>query len=367
MENPDLTVAVNDPRRGLPSASGLERLRLCPGSWLAEQKMPEVSTPDAEMGTRLHKHMEDGTLPENAEEADACAWAADMVKKLDDDLLGDGEKSITTEARWWSGDTFSGQIDRVSECGTVAHVTDYKFGRIAVDPGTKNLQLAAYAMLLFANHVDVQTVYVDIVAPFVSREVPEVAEYTRDMFPELQKRIYAILERAQREDAPLRPSEKACRYCSAATSCPAAMQALTKASAIDVKQAWTLLTPAQRAEAYKLAQMARKWADKVESAVKLDLAAEVEIPGLALTEGRKMFSVEDAAGAFGALEDILTPQEFTGCCSVKISALDELVHAKLKAGNEKQRVADSKEYVRNALGPFGKVKVSAPSIKEVKA
>ena len=41
--------AVDDGREGKPSASGLDRLRLCPGSWAAEALMPpEVSSADAE-------------------------------------------------------------------------------------------------------------------------------------------------------------------------------------------------------------------------------------------------------------------------------------------------------------------------------
>ena len=57
-----LTVSkTEDVRGGKPSASGMQRLALCPGSWQAEAKCPpSEDSPDANMGTRLHKCMETG-------------------------------------------------------------------------------------------------------------------------------------------------------------------------------------------------------------------------------------------------------------------------------------------------------------------
>ena len=62
-----------DVREGRPSASGFERLVLCPGSWLAERacRVEEPESEAAAMGTRLHSHMEHGTLPEK-NTASAC-------------------------------------------------------------------------------------------------------------------------------------------------------------------------------------------------------------------------------------------------------------------------------------------------------
>ncbi len=368
--NTDLS-AVDDGREGKPSASGLERLRLCPGSWAAEALMPpEVSSADAEAGTRLHRHMELGSLPENAEESEACAWAADTVQALDEALLPLQESpgEILCEQRWWSeGRSFSGQLDRVRVCGSVAHVSDYKFGRLPVCDAVHNTQLAAQALLVFDNVPGVETVFADIVAPFVCRDLPEVARYERAMLPGLRRRLDGAIERAMLPDAPLRPSERACRYCRAATVCPAARGVLLGCSAQDVKGSWEVLSPEQRVEAYRLSRLAVRWAQRVEDAIRADLASDVMLPGLTLSSGRRSFVVEDAAGAFSALAETVSAEEFAGCCSVKISALDELVHAKLKAANEKQRVADSKEFVRSVLAPFGKVKVSAPGIKEVKS
>ncbi len=63
------TEIIEDERQGLPSASGMQRLFLCPGSWNAERKCPvDEESDDAALGTMLHVHMEQGTMPEDPED-----------------------------------------------------------------------------------------------------------------------------------------------------------------------------------------------------------------------------------------------------------------------------------------------------------
>lgn len=80
---------IRDERQGLPSASGMQRLFLCPGSWNAERKCPiDEESEDAAMGTILHAHMEQGTMPEDPEDAEAVAWCREMEKALCEKHLG---------------------------------------------------------------------------------------------------------------------------------------------------------------------------------------------------------------------------------------------------------------------------------------
>ena len=167
----------------------------------------------------------------------------------------------------------------------------------------------------------------------------------------------------------MKPSEKACRYCRAQSSCPAVKLALVQVTSGDLTAAWEEWSPEKRREAYDLAKLAKKWAASVESKVKADLRAEVEIPGLVLAPGKKAFTVTDAAAAFqilnGLFPDDITAQAFTACCKVGITDLDKLVHSVRKAADAGAKVAESKDWLRKTLAGCAEVKVSDGSVKEV--
>ena len=144
----------------------------------------------------------------------------------------------------------------------------------------------------------VDEVFVCILQPYASRKEPAVCRYTRESVEQARAFFRACIEQAQDEHAPLKPSEKACRYCRAQSSCPAVKLALVNVTSGDLTAAWEEWSPEKRREAYDLAKLAKKWAASVEAKVKADLKAELEIPGLCLTSGKKAFTVTDAAAAF---------------------------------------------------------------------
>ncbi len=371
------TEIIEDERQGLPSASGMQRLFLCPGSWNAERKCPiEEESEDAAMGTILHAHMEQGTTPEDPEDAEAVAWCREMEKALYEKHLGMKENWTDVpkvrEVRLFERDRlFSGKPDMVAVGVRKAFVVDYKFGRIPVSPAECNLQLSALAVLVMDMFKEgaADEVFVCILQPYASRKEPAVCRYTRESVEQARAFFRACIEQAQDEHAPLKPSEKACRYCRAQSSCPAVKLALVQVTSGDLTAAWEEWSPEKRREAYDLAKLAKRWATSVESKVKADLRAEVEIPGLALAPGKKAFTVTDAAAAFqilnGLFPDGITAQAFTGCCKVGITELDKLVHSVRKAADAGARVAESRDWLRKTLAGCAEVKVSDGSVKEV--
>ena len=371
------TEIIEDERQGLPSASGMQRLFLCPGSWNAERKCPiEEESEDAAMGTILHAHMEQGTTPEDPEDAEAVAWCREMEKALYEKHLGMKENWTDVpkvrEVRLFERDRlFSGKPDMVAVGVRKAFVVDYKFGRIPVSPAECNLQLSALAVLVMDMFKEgaADEVFVCILQPYASRKEPAVCRYTRESVEQARAFFRACIEQAQDEHAPLKPSEKACRYCRAQSSCPAVKLALVQVTSGDLTAAWEEWSPEKRREAYDLAKLAKRWATSVESKVKADLRAEVEIPGLALAPGKKAFTVTDAAAAFqilnGLFPDDITAQAFTGCCKVGITELDKLVHSVRKAADAGARVAESRDWLRKTLAGCAEVKVSDGSVKEV--
>lgn len=368
---------IRDERQGLPSASGMQRLFLCPGSWNAERKCPiDEESEDAAMGTILHAHMEQGTMPEDPEDAEAVAWCREMEKALCEKHLGMKENwtdvQTVREVRLFERDRlFSGKPDMVAVWDRKALVVDYKFGRIPVSPAECNLQLSALAVLVMDGHeaYHADEVFVCILQPYASRKEPAVCRYTRESVEQARAFFRACIEQAQDEHAPLKPSEKACRYCRAQSSCPAVKLALVQVTSGDLTAGWEEWSPEKRREAYDLAKLAKKWAASVESKVKADLRAEVEIPGLVLAPGKKAFTVTDAAAAFqilnGLFPDDITAQAFTACCKVGITDLDKLVHSVRKAADAGAKVAESKDWLRKTLAGCAEVKVSDGSVKEV--
>lgn len=362
-------IIMDSEREGLPSASGLQRLVLCPGSWLAEQACPEDEKGEAAaMGTRLHKHLEDGSLPENADEAEAVGWCRDMEQQLALEFTG-AQLVLQRELRMFDRNRrFSGKPDVVWAHRESALVLDYKFGRGEVVSAEQNCQLYALSVLVFDNYPELDVVYSGILQPYVSRQKPKLMRVSREEAEQLRGWLYGRIDRAQVPGAELCPGESQCRYCRAAASCPALGLQVQRAAGMKLMrwEAWSL---EDRKRAWDAARMAKRYVESIERKVRADLEAGVEIPGLELGAGKASFTISDAGGAFAELNALLdvTGEEFTKCCQVRITELDTLVHAKLTAHapeGVKQTTKASKEWLREALAEFGSVKCTAGTIKE---
>lgn len=365
---------INDERQGLPSASGMQRLFLCPGSWQAEKNCPvDDESEDAALGTMLHACMEKGTMPEDPQDAEAIAWCREMEEFLCEKYLGNTDFSYYREVRLFERGNrlFSGKPDMIAVGARRALVVDYKFGRLPVAAAECNLQLSALAVLVMDMFEEgaVDEVFVCILQPYASRKEPAVCRYARESVEQARAFFRASIEKARDEHAPLKPSEKACRYCRAQSSCPAVKLTLVNVTSGDLTAAWEEWSPEKRREAYDLAKLAKRWAASVESKVKADLKAEVEIPGLKLSPGKKAFTVTDPAAAFqilnGLFPDAITAAAFSSCCKVGISDLDKLVHSVRKAADAGAKVAESRDWLRKTLAGCAEEKVSDGSVKEV--
>lgn len=371
---------VVDVRKGKPSASGLERLVLCPGSWQAECLCPkEAESEAAKQGTRLHRAMElnDLSLCEDDVEKEACEWCRsaedELVSRVFDgfrvsDFAEPGfSGAVHREKRLWAEDwSFSGQADVVYVFGSKVLVLDYKFGRREVTEPARNMQLAALAVLV-GYEVDVDCVYAGVLQPFVSRGKPALVRYTREDLSRARDFIAKALSAAYADAPPLVPGEKQCMYCRAAAVCPATKLVLASVT-LDVSQRWDVLTPVQRREWWNRWKLCKKVGEKIESLVRRDLEEGREIPGLMLSQGKQAFKVTDPAGAFNVLANELgvSGAEFTACCSVGMTGLDKLVHAKLKERDAHQTTKQSREWLRGSLSlaSCGEVQCSKGSIVE---
>lgn len=280
-----------DERNGLPSASGLERIALCPGSWRLESLCPrDEGGEDAASGTRIHAFLAGEDIELSDDELNLAKKCVNQAALL---IQPDFEKSV--EQRLWYRNAegerlFSGQSDVIARKDDVALVIDYKTGRGEVSASSENLQLRGLAVLVKHNCPWVQRVSVAIIQPLARKE-PVVCEYGLEELEQAEKQILSILEDARKSDAPLVPSESACKYCRAKTICPALRKTITTPQIEDMNNAKTLmaassasLTPADLGElvAHKV-PLARMLCDALEKEAMARLCKDPDsVPGLTL-------------------------------------------------------------------------------------
>ena len=192
---------TSDPRQGLPSASGLYRLRNCPGSYamgreaIARNMTPPDGGDDAASGTRIHRWLE----TESAEDWNALNYSEQQTAALCQSqarrLLADFAKrhgevtwmgcekrlainafGIVLDAASSLNRIGSGQADLIAQAGDNLLVIDYKTGRGDITPADANDQLRGLAAL--ASHINRGSVEVAIVAPMIGQ--PTVAVFDRE-------------------------------------------------------------------------------------------------------------------------------------------------------------------------------------------
>jgi hypothetical protein len=237
---------MNDPRLGLPSASSTARLAACPRSFQMERGLPDNSTTDSERGTRIHAayagepvtlEPEEHDLLESIQRLEFAAlgqWAAMIEAKQDEWAVKE-----MREWRMWllnsQGDKlFSGQADVVHVVGRDALVLDAKTGRGDVPKADENLQLRALAVLLHEQFPGLQTVTVGIIAPLVSGQVM-LCQYDKGSLEMAKAELLKILSAATSQHAELNAGDH-CKYCKAASQCPAVHKEVETLSALTIHQ-----------------------------------------------------------------------------------------------------------------------------------
>jgi len=222
-----------DERCGLTSASAAQRHSLCPGSYLLERDQPEIPSPDAESGTRIHEALAAfspaGLSPEEAETYQMCA---DMDRAGAETWGVGNVRNCVVEERlwhhWWKhGEgqlSHSGKPDRVyfSE-GKRARIVDFKTGRNEPPESSRNKQLRDLAVLVWKNYPIIDEITVEIIQPWVTRTPSPCVYHLRDL-ERAAKEMEARVEASHR-GGPRTPSIEACRWCRACAICPEFMAA----------------------------------------------------------------------------------------------------------------------------------------------
>jgi CRISPR/Cas system-associated exonuclease Cas4 (RecB family) len=359
-------IIMEDERKGKPSASGMSRLALCPGSWNLESTLPEQEENKyMKLGTDIHAVLADQKpfeelTPEGQDIANRIV--SDYASMLDHLNLGNITKSIKEE-RFWYDDLFSGAIDAIDFFGDeVAVVTDYKTGRNAQSKASENYQLRAYAVLVKRAFPALKTIYVALIQPMAASKT--IAEYNEQDLEDAEDEIIGIVRASQGANVPRIPSPDACKWCRAKDICPDRYnkaQATTRELEVVSKVVVSSLSNAELISLDDKADQVEDFIVSIREEIKKRMLAGQQLDGRELKKGRITRNVTDTTAVISALSGVIDSQDVLACAKISVSSLEK---AFAKAKGIKQK--DAKAALDDALGWLIESKEGEPSVARTK-
>ena len=350
-------------RQNKPSASSMERYQLCPGSWNAEQGLPEETSEDAEIGNRIHAVLagETVTPPLTDDEERTMEVCRSQAQALLDAILPHRDE-MHLERRYWWGKEWSGKPDVVAVDCVFAEglVIDYKTGRGDVASAEGNMQLRALAVLVAREHHLVK-VTVAIVQPLAGSV--SVCTYESLDLCRADEELAGIIASIQKPDAPRRASSKACKYCKAKATCPEAL-ALAESAPLAVSRDGRelVISPERIAEFLGQVPAIEAVVEAVKAKARRMLEAGETVPGWTLKPGAERETITDPTTVFNrAAAAGVNSEAFMACVSVTKGKLKDAVKA---ATGEKGKALDAR--METILAGCTETKAAAPSLARVK-
>lgn len=380
----DLAIAPTptDERELLPSASGIDKLANCPGSFAAEQGLSPLPEQDVTKdGTNIHQALADGddsNLPTTQREI--AQHLANMEKReletwISDFNLNTAEMKSVREHRFWLRDPktlellASAKPDVVYVQGQHALIVDFKSGFKDPSPSESNWQLRVQSIAIhqeypYFEHIRSATAHSRLSSKF------DATDYTLDDLRRVRRAFVDVLWRAKQPDAPRVPGPH-CRYCKANGLCrEKAVYDSIAASQLPVRsgksdqmaliQAVGLLTPPELAHLWRRKSSMETAYNAIEFRMKSlpkDVLADL---GYELAPGNKNKEITDVATAFQRLATVLTDDERMQCLNiVRGRTADKLA----ERTNISKKAAQ--EQIDQALGDVLIEKPGNPRLKEL--
>lgn len=306
------------------SPSTLQRLSLCPGSWRMTKDIPEPpQSDDAAEGTKLHEAIATGCLDDLDAEQQAAVTACDefaesLIYPTDTiplETICEYKVAIEDE----DGILTEGIVDfAVIHSDKTADLVDWKFGRTPAPDANKNFQLAAYAlgiMQKFGCH--------SVTAHIFQPRIHAHTSYTFTNAEAILHNIRFIINRAKQDSILLCASDEACRYCRAASTCPACNQRYGLVPA-DVQNNM-LSDPAKLLDLWERSQMASKLVDAIKAVVTDYIKEHGSLGDWTLEPRAGKREIRDTTELYQRISGLLNSHDLAECYSVKVNAiLDKL-------------------------------------------
>lgn len=344
-----MNATATDEREGLPSASGIERIALCPGSWnlekkaIQEAKLPQLENDYAESGTRVHASFAEEDGADDALDMDE-ERAVEIAKVQEEQIIAEyfreaNDITIEREKRYWlrNGirpiascrvDVLAYSWEELSLGRKISYglILDLKSGwGNSVPESPRNWQLLTEAVIT-SLHYGFERVGVGLIQPRV-KGVKDIviAEYGPAELMTAKIELEKVLVGARDENAPRRASLRACEYCKAKFICPEAQSALS----LTAKTELSVMTPEQAGRLVEAAQLAAKLSSDILRTAKLLLINNPQaIAGYRLKPGAAPSPITDTAKCYQNMSAMFTAAEFTALCKVGKKALKEAYQRK---------------------------------------
>lgn len=303
------------------SASRMDRVMSCPGSYRLEEKMPyEPAGEAAAIGTAIHELSEKILRGEAVNPKDHPEDHFDMANEyaVFVNTLVENPRKRMIEVNVDAGlktlhQALGGTADAVLVDGDHLHVVDLKTGRVLVD-AEDNKQLLTYAlgvMRMLNAPASIQCT-MHIFQPRAGHSQWTVSG--TDLISHGHD-LLAAANLALTDDAPTNPSTSNCKYCKAKPICPSMRQKVQDNARKDFELD-TSVTP----EMVELAHLAADWSDAIITAAKRQITSGSTIQGWTLRPGRKTKFWKSDALAYEALKSY--PQAFDLKSPSAIAKLD---------------------------------------------
>lgn len=353
---------MSDERRNCTSASSAEADFLCAGRFLAQQGLPYIpSSPDAEMGNRIHAALAGEQVTLSDDESDYV----EKCRKVEDWFLNQifqQTPEVYREKRYWG--TFgeyrhSGKPDVVFIAGEIAGIVDFKSGRNEVESASGNFQLRDLAVLIAKNHPSVKRVYCAIIQPWATF-TPEICGYSEADLVIAETEMIARIAASNDPQSKRTPSDKACKYCRAKPHCKEAQETVLAIAKADTINSIKLLDAAGISRFLQAASIAESIIESVKEEAKRRLLAGEAIPNYRLKDGAKREVVTDPQECFNRCHKKGVPlANFMDAVTINKSKLKDAV--KLATGS-KGKTLDFE--LAEILSGITEEKESAPSLSK---
>ncbi len=341
------------------SPSALASLERCPG-W----RSTGGTNPAAERGTMIHAALEKDTLhtleDEDRNQAMLCrdfidGYLADRLPAQPETDL----REVRLTMQLGNGRESFGTCDRLIIFGQEAALFDFKMGRLSVDDAETNPQGEAYATGVLQQYPQVENVTVHFLQP--ARDWVSFHTFTRADLPRMILRHSTIIARAEANNpAQYAPAPSLCEWCAQQATCPAlASKALllsTKfASGLPLPENPVVSTerPEDIPHLLRLAPLMEAWARGVRAAaLQASLEDGLEIDGFRRYERSTGRAVNSVIGAYEAVKDVLSLDEFlTACGTVSVPDLEEVFaeRARQDATKKRGKVGAARQDLENRL------------------
>lgn len=303
--------------------SKLKQYELCPGSYLAEQGVPDVQTEYSAAGTLLHSyaaycHELDIDAREGAYElpdypdlqfitAEQAGWVQEYLNYIRNlgterfvEIRVTPVKSLA-ELVWGTADNVT-----ISMVDRVLHVADLKGGSGVKVEAANNIQTAAYGLGAYHEFEHIYGPFDKLVTHIVQPPLNNIDKHEYDVseLPQIEERIIRIVKNAQEPDPVFNATEEGCRFCKARATCKTRAEA--NIAAAQRIFGFNSLVPTLTLEEVGeiLPQLAdfKRWSEELASWAEKQALAGIKVPGHKLVAGRSVRKWRDEAEAIKGLQ-----------------------------------------------------------------